>query len=184
MLIDFLENILFFLLFFVFLLSLCCVYSENIDDNVTLYDSRNGICDECYQISEYDDNELLSKTFSLNGGKFSDIQKLINNANNGDTIKLSGLFKSDGNQITVNKKLTITSSSGATLDGNSKTRVFNINFNAKGSLISNIVFKNAYSESRGGAIYLNAENVHIDNCSFHEGHCLFRWSYFHSVKYY
>ena len=123
-----------FLLFFVFLLSLASVYSENIDDNVTFHDSENEVVDECYQISEYDDNELLSKTFSLNGGKFSDIQKLINNANNGDTIKLSGLFKSDGKQITVNKKLTITSSSGVTLDGNSKTRIFNINSNAKGSL--------------------------------------------------
>ena len=155
--------ILFLLL--IFLLNLCCVYAN--DGNVT-DDNSLKITNDSITVSLDENEDLLGKTYSLNGGKFSDIQNVINKAKNGDTIRLSGLFKSDGKQITIDKKLTITSSKGAILDGNGKSRIFNIKSNANGLVINNIIFENAYTTKKGGAIYLNAPNVIIDKCIFQE----------------
>ena len=155
--------ILFLLL--IFLLNLCCVYAN--DGNVT-DDNSLKITNNSITVSLDENEDLLGKTYSLNGGKFSDIQNVINKAKKGDTIRLSGLFKSDGKQITIDKKLTITSSKGAILDGNGKSGIFNIKSNAKGLVINNIIFENAYTTKKGGAIYLNAPNVIIDKCIFQE----------------
>ena len=156
-------------LFFICLLSLCSVYAEDVNNNDTFIEESDDdfldVDDSC-QISEYENEDLLTKTYSLNGGKFSDIQKVINKAKNGDTIKLTGSFKSNGKQITINKKLTITSSEGATLDGNGKSRIFNVKSNANGLVINNIIFKNALTTGIGGGIYLSAHNVVIDKCTF------------------
>ncbi len=156
-------------LLFIFLLTLCNVYAGDVNNNDTFIEESDDDfldVDDSYQISEYENEDLLTKTYSLNGGKFSDIQKIVDKAKNGDTIKLTGSFKSNGKQITIDKKLTITSSKGATLDGNGKSRIFNVKSNAKGLVISNIIFKNALTTSIGGGIYLNAHNVVIDKCTF------------------
>ena len=113
-------------------------------------------------------NDVLNSQYSLNGGTFKDIQDLVDNAGAGDTIILNGdFYAEDGSStVTIDKKLTITSSNSATLDGKDKARIFNIKSDANNLVISNIVFKNGYDEKRGGAIYINASNVVIDGCVF------------------
>ena len=157
------SRILFvFCILFSFLFFISGICAEDFSENSTFVNQSS----ELSVVDDYENDDLLAKTYSLNGGKFSDLQELIDKAKKGDTIKLSGSFKSEGKQITIDKQLTITSSSTATLNGNSKSRIFHIEDKAKGTVISNIVFKNAKSEHRGGAIYLEASNVKIDKCTF------------------
>ena len=84
-------------------------------------------------------NEILSTSYSANGGTYSDIQKLVDKASAGDTITLKGTFsaKSSSDIIKVNKKLTITSSSTATLDGKKLSNAFQLQKGSAGSTISN-----------------------------------------------
>ena len=112
--------------------------------------------------------EMLQATKTLNGGTFSDIQKAIDAASSGDTIKLSGTFvaKSKDDLISVNKKLVITSSSSATLDGKKLTNIFAVRSTGEGSKISNLIFQNGYSTNEGGAIRITGKSVTIDNCVF------------------
>ena len=42
--------------------------------------------------------DVMQATHSLDGGTFKDIQKLVDKASNGDTIKLSGKFVSEGSR--------------------------------------------------------------------------------------
>lgn len=169
MLLDkFFKNyfILFFLL--IFLLSTCTVYAEDIDDT-TLDESQDSsikFIDDSYTVSEYENKDLLGKTYQLNSGKFSDIQNIIDKAKNGNTIKLTGTFKSNGNQITINKKLTITSSNGAILDGKEKSRIFYIKQGADGTKINNLIIKNGFNEKRGGGVYITSNKVSVNNCTF------------------
>lgn len=165
---DFSKRIFIFSILFIFLLSITCVYSEeNVNTTFTDYSANElSVYDDDYLSSDLDNNDLLGNTYSLNGGKFSDIQNIIDKAKKGDTIQLTGSFTSDGKQINIDKKLTISSLNGATLNGKDKTRIFNIESKAKGTVIKNIIFKNGYTDKRGGAIYLNASKVTLDKCTF------------------
>ena len=51
------------------------------------------------------DEEVLSQTYTLDGGTFNDIQSKINSARNGDVIDLSGNFtpSTAGSTITIDK---------------------------------------------------------------------------------
>ena len=46
-----------------------------------------------------------TNNLSADGGKFSDIRSAVENANDGDTISLSGTYESDGKSINIKKKL-------------------------------------------------------------------------------
>lgn len=68
----------------------------------------------------------MSRSFSLNGGSFEDIQNVVDKANSGDTIRLSGTFKASDSEslIKIDKTLNIVSSSGAVLNARSKSGIF------------------------------------------------------------
>ena len=91
---------------------------------------ENGILENTNEnklmLEDTGQNDVLqAKSHSLDGGTFGDIQKVINSASSGDTIKLSGNFISTGGDtISLSKKLTFTSSSQATFDGKNKTVIF------------------------------------------------------------
>ena len=52
-------------------------------------------------------DNVLTDSVSVNGNSFADIQKSINSANSGDTIKLNAnTYVGNGTQIIVNKSLT------------------------------------------------------------------------------
>ena len=110
---------------------------------------------------------LQAKTYSVTGGTFSDIQNAIDKATDGDTIKLSGKFTSKGDDtLLLKKKLTITSSSQATLDGKNNGVILRIFKGAANSQLSNLKFINGYSDSKGGAILITAQNVTFNKCVF------------------
>ena len=133
---------------------------------------ENGILENTNEnelmLEDTGQNDVLqAKSHSLNGGTFSDIQKVINSASSGDTIKLSGNFISTGGDtISLSKKLTFTSSSQATFDGKNKTVIFKITSGGAQSTFKNLKFINGYTDNRGGAISLSAKFVTFDNCVF------------------
>lgn len=118
------------------------------------------------------ENDLLEASYSLNDGTFSDIQDAINNANNGDTIKLSGTFVSTGEDdtLSLNKRLNFVSTSGATLDGNNQCMILKILGGGAQSNFTNLKFVNGYASDRGGAVYVLAKFITFDSCVFENNH--------------
>ena len=139
-----------------------------LDVEDTLENSQN----ELLSLDNNQKDEILTaKTYTLNGGSFSDIQEVINKASADDKIILKGSFvsKNDNDGIYINKKLEITSSSSATLNGKNSVGIFSIKSAAAGTVISNLKFING-NRSRGGGIYIEGNNVVIDNCIFENNH--------------
>ncbi|WP_407430784.1 hypothetical protein [Methanobrevibacter sp.] len=113
-----------------------------------------------------------SNTVTLNNGKFSDIQNLINNdLNDGDTLVLNGVFTTDTSEshILVYKNITFTSTSTATFDAKHLTGIFVVENGGSGSSFSNFIFKNAYA-SYGSAIYIFGKDVVIERCLFQDNY--------------
>ena len=104
-------------------------------------------------------------------GSFTDLDNII--AGSGSEVNLDSdsyyIFNNDSDSslsdgITISKNLTIYGN-GATIDGNSTARIFNINGNCTVSL-NNINFINGFSGS-GSAIYAdNTLNLFLNNCTF------------------
>lgn len=120
-----------------------------------------------------DDSEILTaQEHTVTGNTFADIQKTVNNAKDGDTIKLSGTYHSGDkyNPILISKKLTITGTSGTVLDGDGKSSIFRLLAGADGSSISNLKFYRA-DGPWGSAIRVGAKNVVVDNCIFENSRC-------------
>lgn len=132
---------------------------SNIDNK--LVNSQNN------EIMEVDsqDNVLTASERTPAGNTFKDIQKCVNDADPGDIIKLSGTYSAndDSSRVIINKKLTLTSQSDATLDGKGLCGIFNVK--SDGIKISNLKFTNGITTS-GGAIRISAPNVEISNCAF------------------
>lgn len=66
---------------------------------------------------------------------FSDIINLINNANDGDTVRLNGYYYGNGSTININKRITIIGDDNTILDAKSSSQIFNI-------YSSNVTIKN------------------------------------------
>ena len=81
--------------------------------------------DDVDKLENSQNDEIVSESHSLNGGTFKDIQNKINKAKNGDVIDLSGEFTPDtpGGYITLNKSITLKSSTSATLNGMGNTQI-------------------------------------------------------------
>ncbi len=136
---------------------------------VDLEDMMENSQENEIRLSNTQENEILqANSYSLNGGTFSDIQRVIDNADSGDTIKLSGTFTpaSADDTITLNKKLTFTSSSKATLNGKKSTAILKITSGGAQSSFSNLKFINGYTDARGAAVRVSAKFITFDNCVF------------------
>ena len=108
-------------------------------------------------------DNVLADSVSVNGNSFADIQKSINSANSGDTIKLNAnTYVGNGTQIIVNKSLTFdgTGSDGskAVLDANDSSRIFYISGNYS-VVFKNIIFQKARVNSAGCVIYQTTGNA-------------------------
>ena len=117
------------------------------------------------------ENELLGTNhYSLEGGTFSDVQNIINEASSGDTIYLGGRFSSTSpsDEIKISKRLTITSPSQATFDGMNSSMIFRITSGGAQSSFSNLKFVNGYSSNRGAAALVSAKYVTFENCVFED----------------
>ncbi|MBQ6511204.1 hypothetical protein [Methanobrevibacter sp.] len=130
----------------------------------------NSQANEILEVDKSSGN-ILATDYSVNGRTFQDIQNVINNARAGDTIYLTGDYSANGNESTINidKRLTITSASSATLDGEDVSSIFNITGDAHGSVISNLRFIHAEGDV-GSAVYILTKNVIVDNCIFENNH--------------
>lgn len=159
------RNYFILLLLVVFLFSLTNVFAEDIGCNDTVLSDDRSFNNS---LSIYDEG-LLSKTYSLDGSKFSDVQRVVDKAKSGDTICLSGKFTASKNKslIKIDKRLTITSTGTATFDGKGISGIFNLKSGAKGSVISNLKFINGYRFA-ASAIYIDAKDVTINNCVFED----------------
>lgn len=122
------------------------------------------VADESMDLSSADEADKLSDSEK----SFSDIQTLVDGADEGATIDLSGNYAGSGIQITIEKPLTI-NGNGATLDAKNSSRAFYIT--ADNVVLNNINFVNCYQSSRydsvyGGALYLKGSYNSIVNCTF------------------
>ncbi len=143
--------------------------TDEIDVELNLQDKLEDSQENEIMSLNYENNELLgANSYSLNGGTFKDIQNTINKASSGDTIKLSGTFVSTGSAdtISLNKKLTFTSSSGATLDGKQSTVILKIDSGGANSQFTNLKFINGYTDGRGAAVQVSAKYITFDKCVF------------------
>ena len=107
----------------------------------------------------------------MNGGSFEDIQNVVDKANSGDTIRLSGTFKASDSKslIKIDKTLNIVSSSGAVLNARSKSGIFYLDTGAKNSIISGLTFING-KRVIASAIYIDAKKVTLEKCTFRNNH--------------
>ena len=118
------------------------------------------------------DSDVLTAQITVNGNKYSDIKTAVNNANSGDTIKLSGTYYASDNEsyITVNKPLHFVGSGSAVLDGRNLSHAFHVLEGAKGTTFKDIKFINGYAFT-GSAIHVGAKNVVVENCVFEKNKC-------------
>ena len=115
--------------------------------------------------------DIITRDYVVDGRTFQDIQNAINGAQAGDTIYLAGDYSANGrkSQIIIDKTLTLTSVSSATLDGEGISSIFNITSDAPGTVISNLKFVHGEGHI-GTAMFVKAKNVVVDNCIFEDNH--------------
>ncbi|MBO7716914.1 MAG: hypothetical protein J6S85_25335 [Methanobrevibacter sp.] len=134
------------------------VYTSEIAHSVSVSDSdlqNEGLNDEIS--SNHHSEDVLT---SDSGNDFTDIQNLIDQANENDTVILKGIYSGDS-KIIINKALKIVGDgSGATLDAKFLTQILDIR--SPNVLIKNIRFANSY----GMSVSINDMDVTIDNCIF------------------
>ena len=155
--------------------------SDNIDDIVGMEESGDGLIsiNESNVIGIANDDVLSSDV-----GSFSDLEDLIDDADDGDTIILDRDYNNTDDfsmsGVKISKDLII-DGQGHTLDGNGISRIFKVDneFDDYTLEVRNIVFVNGYyvndDEQKayvsGGAIYsFNEGGVTAVNCTFINNH--------------
>ena len=130
----------------------CGIELESDSDNIL----GNSQIDEVLEVDSQNSGELRGVERSVSGRTFNDIQNVVNEANSGDTIKLTGQYYSTGTQVVINKQLTIVGSSSTVLDGKSLSRIFYLRDTAAGTVIKDIKFTRG-QYNVGSAIYVGAK---------------------------
>ena len=134
--------------------------SKEINQKISIGNDDSNLNKEI--LKSNDKNTTLKEPVS--GDSFSDIQTAINNANPGEIIELSGLYKGSGTEITISKNNLTIIGNDATLDGQGLSRIFNITGNK--ITLKNIQFINGYTSENGGAINWDGENGTVENSTF------------------
>lgn len=101
----------------------------------------------------------------VNNNSFKDIQSLINEADDNDTIILNGNYYGNGSQINVNKSVIIEGINNATLDARGLSGIFNIQ--STNVVIKNLKFINGNLEDHGAAIQWVGNNGTLINSVFY-----------------
>ena len=161
-----------------FSLIICLLFSISFAMASDVNDTAVAVDDENQVIDDADDGKnVVEDVKNLVGdednGTFTALQFKIDVASDGSTIELSRDYKYNDefkiiNGIFINKDLTI-DGKGHSIDGMSKSRIFNINYGDSLQFnkvtLKNINFKNGNAKIYGGAI-LNFADLTIDNCTF------------------
>lgn len=122
----------------------------------------------CKDNLENSQNDVVgSSEITLNGGKFSDIQKAIDNVGDGGTIHLNGYYSAQNNDsvIYVNKNIRIAGGFDTVLDGKNISCIFSIQKTGSNCQISNLKFVNGM-DVHGGAMIILGKNVVVENSVF------------------
>ncbi|WP_407379598.1 Ig-like domain repeat protein [Methanobrevibacter sp.] len=154
------KKILFLLCLILFIVSLACVSAaDNADQTLS---------DDTLSVS-LNDVEILK---SADGGTFDDLQKKIDDADEGSTVYLENNYTYDGDSegggVDISKSITV-NGNGYTIDGNHFSRIFEINSN--NITLTNINFINGFSNwgwGSGGAIVSYGSSFTVINCNFTE----------------
>ena len=137
--------------------------SDNVEQ---LGNSQNN---EMLEVNSQDGQDLLGADIKPKGNSYTNIQDALDSAKDGDTIKLSGTYHSDGKFVVVRKKVNIIGDSTAVLDGRHMSIAIDIKSAAAGTVLKNIKFINGKG-TQGSAVYIEAKNVRIENCIFEDNH--------------
>lgn len=124
-----------------------------------------SVCKDNLENSQ--NNVVGSSEITLNGGKFSDIQKAIDNVGDGGTIYLNGYYSAQNNDsvIYVNKNIRIAGGLDTVLDGKNISCIFSIQKTGSNCQISNLKFVNGM-DVHGGAMIILGRNVVVENSVF------------------
>lgn len=124
-----------------------------------------SVCKDNLENSQ--NNVVGSSEITLNGGKFSDIQKAIDNVGDGGTIYLNGYYSAQNNDsvIYVNKNIRIAGGLDTVLDGKNISCIFSIQKTGSNCQISNLKFVNG-RDVHGGAMIILGKNVVVENSVF------------------
>lgn len=135
------------------------------DLNETLEVPEVSVCKDNLENSQND--VVGSSEITLNGGKFSDIQKAIDNVGDGGTIHLNGYYSAQNNDsvIYVNKNIRIAGGLDTVLDGKNISCIFSIQKTGSNCQISNLKFVNGMNV-QGGAMIILGKNVVVENSVF------------------
>ena len=107
-------------------------------------------------------NNILDVDDVVQSRNFTEIQKLIDKANDGDEITIDGSYAGFGIPITITKSLTLIGQNNATLDARKLSKILYIT--ANNVTIKNIQFTNGYAENEG-AVYFYSTGT-VENCNF------------------
>ena len=107
-------------------------------------------------------NNILNVDDAVSGRNFTEIQKLIDAANEGDEITIDGSYAGFGIPIRITKSLTLIGQNNAILDAKKLSKILYIT--ASNVLIKNIQFTNGYAEN-GGAVFFE-KSGNVENCNF------------------
>jgi len=107
-------------------------------------------------------NNIINVDDVVSDKNFTEIQKLIDRANDGDEITINGLYAGFGIPIRITKSLTLNGQNNTTLDAKKLSKILYIT--ANNVIIKNIQFTSGYAEY-GGAVYFNS-NGEVTNCNF------------------
>lgn len=124
-----------------------------------------SVCKDNLENSQ--NNVVESSEITLNGGKFSDIQKAIDNVVDGGTIHLNGYYSAQNNDsvIYVNKNIRIVGGLDTVLDGKNISCIFSIQKTGSNCQIINLKFVNGM-DVHGGAMIILGKNVVVENSVF------------------
>lgn len=111
---------------------------------------------------QFTQDDTLSTTHTVYGNTFDDIQIAIDNAQEGDTIELSGNYIGNGSEIRIDKSLNIQGNGNAILDANKKSSVFCISSEKTTNIINLFIFN-----SNDTAVYsFKPDSLVCLNCTF------------------
>lgn len=151
------------LLMILFLAALGTAFSADLNET-----SKVPEVSVCKDNLENSQNDIVgSSEITLNGGKFSDIQKAIDDIDNGGTIHLNGYYSAQNkdSHVYVNKNINIVGGSDTVLDGKNISCIFSIQKTGSNCQISNLKFVNGMS-GHGGAMIVLGKNVVIKDSVF------------------
>lgn len=151
------------LLMILFLAASGTAFGVDLNENLEVLEV--SVCKDNLENSQND--VVGSSEITLNGGKFSDIQKAIDNVGDGGTIHLNGYYSAQNNDsvIYVNKNIRIAGGLDTVLDGKNISCIFSIQKTGSNCQISNLKFVNGM-DVHGGAMIILGKNVVVENSVF------------------